>query len=59
LLVDESGDFASRDAATVGLHAVPVESVVPTLGSVVEETLVRSYQISCGRFARAALSKKS
>jgi hypothetical protein len=59
LLVDESGDFAGCDTATVGLHAIPVESVVPTLGGVVEETLVCSYRTSCCHFEGAAVSKKS
>lgn len=57
LLVDKSGDFAGRCTATVGLHAVPVECVVPTLGGVVEKTLVCSYQASSGRLEKRAVRR--
>lgn len=42
LLIDQGSDFAGGDTASVGLHAVPVEGVVPTLSGVVEKSLVGS-----------------
>ena len=42
LLIDQGSNFAGGDTASVGLHAVPVEGVVPTLSSVVEKSLVGS-----------------
>lgn len=42
LSVNHRGDLASGNTATVGLHAFPVKFMVPTLGSIVEKTLVVS-----------------
>ena len=46
LLVDEGSEFASGLAAAVGLHAIPVESVVVALCGVVEQPLVLAVGVS-------------
>ena len=40
--VDGSGKVTAWGAATVGLHAVPVESVIPHLSCLVEEAAFRA-----------------
>ena len=41
--IDHGSNFASCRAASVSLHAIPVECVVPTLGGIIEKALVGTW----------------